>query len=93
MTLTKADFDALIKSLDDATTAAGVRIQTLVDKLKAGGMTADEEQAVFDAIGAETARLVEFAKDPANPVPNPVPTPVPGEEPPAPGDTGGGEQP
>jgi hypothetical protein len=85
MAPTSQQWDDLIKAFADATTAIGTRIQKLVDEIAAGGLTAEAEQAKFDAIKVQTDRLIEMGTDPANPVPAPTPEPVPapGEEPPA----------
>lgn len=86
---TSQDWDDLVAAFRDATTAVGTRIQKLVDEIATGGLTAEQEQAKFDAIKVETQRLITMGTDPANPKPDVPPV----EEPPADGGTGGGEQP
>lgn len=85
---TKADFDAVFKSIDTEATRIGLKFEELLAKLAAGGMSPTEEAATL----AEGARLVDKLKtlgaDPTNPVP--VPEPSPGGEG-EPGTGGGGE--
>lgn len=63
------EFLDVLKRIDDATTAIGVKIQKLLDQLAAGGMTADEEASVLQQAKDEAAKLEGLAADPTNPVP------------------------
>ncbi len=47
------------------------KLDDLVSKLAAGGMTDAEEQTVLDALTAESDRLKGIGVDPANPIPTP----------------------
>lgn len=95
LALSQAQFDAILKAIDDNTTAsataAGV-IQTelirLRDLLKAGGLTTAEEQAVFDrltqlsgASGQLKTFLETVATAPTPDQPPPVPPPAPAPAP------------
>lgn len=68
MALSQEQLDAM-RALDAATTAVGTKIDALLARLEAGGLSAGEEASVFAEIKAQTARLTGFAADPENPVP------------------------
>jgi hypothetical protein len=67
--LTAQDFQDLITKIDVETDRIAVTVADLLAKLKDGGLTAEEEQAVFDAASAELEKLKGVGKDvpPATP--------------------------
>lgn len=67
--VTKGDFDALLAAVNDATNKIAARIQALIDKQNAGGLTAEEEEAVKAGLEAEVAKLQALGADSTNPVP------------------------
>lgn len=63
------EFRTKIGEIDAETTRVANKIDELVGKLAAGGMTDEEEQEVFNALGAVSSRLKAIGTDPDNPVP------------------------
>lgn len=59
--ITKADFDAAIAQINDATNNIADDITRLTAQLGSGGLTADEQQAVLDQLNSTAARLKEIA--------------------------------
>lgn len=90
MALTQAQFDAVLTAIDENTTASAkaagavaAELDEIKKKLEAGGMTPQEEQAVFDRLGAlstSTTQLKTFLEQ----VGKPTPTQPPPVEPPPP---------
>jgi hypothetical protein len=78
---TNAEFQEGFERVDAATTAIGALITSLVAKIAAGGMSADEEAAALDKLRASAGALEAMAQSPTDPVPVPVPEP---EVPPVP---------
>jgi len=72
---TVAQFEAALNRVDIATTQIGQGIQTLLDRIQAGGLTDAEEAAALDAIGVRALALENMASDVNNPVPV-LPPPV-----------------
>ncbi len=68
---TAQQFTDVLKAIDTETTRIATKVQELLDKISAGGMTPAEEQVALDAATAELDRLKTIAADPANPVPAP----------------------
>jgi hypothetical protein len=66
---TRDDFTAVLAAIDVETTRIGVKIQSLIDQIAAGGLSPTEEQSVLTAIGAAAARLTLIGADSADPVP------------------------
>ena len=73
---TAADFQAGFARMNAATTAIAELIRALIAKQQAGGMTAEEETAVFNQFNAVADSLEAMAATPTDPVPVPVPPPV-----------------
>jgi ABC-type transporter Mla subunit MlaD len=66
---TKADFDALVASVNTATNNIATRIAALEAKIATGGMTADEEAGVLSELSNVRQSLEALGADPNNPVP------------------------
>ncbi len=69
---TSKDFLDLLAAMDAETTRIATKLDELLAKLQAGGMTDAEEAAVFAAATALSDRLKVIGTDPATPIP---PTP------------------
>lgn len=72
MAFTKEQFDVLRDQINAATNKIAEKIADLTEQLKAGGLTPDEEAAIFADFEAVVATLEGIAADPENPVPDPV---------------------
>jgi hypothetical protein len=62
-------FTELLTAVDAETTRIGAKIQTLIDQLAAGGLSAEEEATVLAGLGAAADKLKGIGVDPADPVP------------------------
>lgn len=71
MAFTKEQFDLLRDQINVATNKIAERIADLTEQLKTGGLTPDEEAAIFADFEAVVATLEGIAADPENPVPDP----------------------
>lgn len=71
MKRTAEDFAAVIKRIDDATTAEADRLKALKDQIAALGLDATTEESIFAQLDASAARLEGLGSDPENPVPQP----------------------
>ena len=65
----KADFETLRLAMNDATNKIAARIEDLMSKITAGGMTAAEEDEVKAGLQAEVGRLKALGVNPEEPVP------------------------
>lgn len=70
---TPEEFAAAFKVVDDETTRIGQLVIDLVAQLAAGGLTKEQEEAIFTQITGHGERLKTIAVNPANPVPDPLP--------------------
>lgn len=68
--------NAAIAKLSTATTAVGNELKRLRDLLASGGLTAEQETAVFDQMNALSDSLIAMAPSAENPIPVPVPPPI-----------------
>jgi DNA repair exonuclease SbcCD ATPase subunit len=73
----RADFDTLVRLMNDETNAVSTRLDSLtaqIDKQKQpdGSINAADAQAIFDALSAESDRLKQLGANPADPVPGGV---------------------
>lgn len=66
---TLTTFAELLAAIDAETTRIGVKIQTLIDQLAAGGLSAEDEATVLAGLGAAADKLKGIGVDPADPVP------------------------
>lgn len=66
---TNEQFDALMNELSAATTAVGERLETIVEQLKNGGLTKEQETSLYGRISAEVAKLKAMGENPENPIP------------------------
>lgn len=71
MAKTAEDFAAVIKRIDDATTAEADRLKALKDQIAGLGLDATTEESIFSQLDAAAARLEGIGSDPADPVPQP----------------------
>lgn len=71
MKRTAEDFAAVIKRIDDATTAEADRLKALKDQIAALGLDATTEESIFTQLDAAAARLEGIGADPENPIPQP----------------------
>lgn len=55
--------------MDAETTRIGDKFTDLFDKLKAGGLSTQEEEAIFAQAEELSARLTGLGHDPDNPIP------------------------
>jgi uncharacterized protein YabE (DUF348 family) len=62
-------YAALVAAIDAETTRIATKIQTLLDKIIAGGMSAADEDAAEAALQAQVDRLKTIGTDPAEPIP------------------------
>ena len=67
--MVKTEFLAAVAEIDAETTRLADYIQTLVDRLASGGMSSEDEAAVFAALQSATTRLKGVAANPDAPVP------------------------
>ncbi len=65
------DFKDLLAAVDAETTRIALKIDELVGKLNAGGMTEAEEAEVLAQLSAHAAQLKAIGHDPNDPVPVP----------------------
>lgn len=63
------DFKNLVTEIDAETTRIATRIDELVAKLQAGGMTEEEEAEVLNSLTATSNRLKSIGHDPNAPIP------------------------
>lgn len=63
------DFKNLVTEIDAETTRVANRIDDLVAKLQAGGMTEEEEAEVLNGLTAVASRLKTIGHDPNAPIP------------------------
>jgi len=68
-------YAALVAAIDAETTRIANKIQTLLDQIAAGGMSAADEDAAQAALQAQVDRLRTIGADPVEPIP-PVEPPV-----------------
>ncbi len=74
---TKSDFAALIGQFNDATNIVANRFEGLIEKIKTGGMTQDEEDETYANFKAGIDTLKSIGADDENPIPEePEETPV-----------------
>jgi predicted transcriptional regulator len=66
---TLEEFRQAIRDIDVETTRIAAKIEELTQKIKDGGLSDADEEAVFSEIKAHTERLKAVGKDPENPVP------------------------
>lgn len=66
---TLQNFKDLLGAVDVETTRIGTRVEDLVAKLEAGGMTDAEEAEVFAGLTAVADRLKTIGANPADPIP------------------------
>jgi hypothetical protein len=66
---TKQDFEDLRVAVNDATNMIAARIQVLLEKLTAGGMSAMEEEEVRAGLQVAVEQLKVLGADPVDPVP------------------------
>jgi predicted nucleic acid-binding Zn-ribbon protein len=66
---TQAEFNVILSDIDAETNRIAAKIQELVDKLAAGGMSATEEDAVKAQLSTQLDKLKGIGADPTNPVP------------------------
>lgn len=70
------EFTAKFETVDAETNRLSDLVRDIKAQLEAGGLTAEQEQVLFDRLGGVADRLGQIGKDPENPVPpeeNPVP--------------------
>ncbi len=65
----EAEFQAAFDRVNVATSAIAAILRDLRDKLKAGGLTAQQEDAELEKLGTVADALEAMAVEPANPVP------------------------
>lgn len=70
------DYTSLVAAIDAETTRIANKIQTLLDAIAAGGMSAAEEDAAQASLQAQVDRLKTIGADPVEPIP-PVPVEPP----------------
>ncbi len=63
------DFKTLLIDVEAETTRLGTRIDELLAKLEAGGMTEEEEAEVFDGFKAVSTRMKGIGVNPDQPIP------------------------
>ena len=73
----KDNFEVGFTRRGAATTQLAERIRVLTDKIKTGGMTAEEEAAAWAKFDPLIASLEAMGADPGDPIPVPVPEPEP----------------
>lgn len=66
---TAQDWADLMEKMDNETTRIGDVFTDIFGKLRNGGLTAEEEEALFARGEAHAARLVTLGHDPDNPIP------------------------
>lgn len=66
---TNEQFNTLMTELSAATTAVGARLETIVEQLKNGGLTKEQETALYSRISAEVVKLKAMGENPENPIP------------------------
>ena len=66
---TKDDYAAMVAGFNVATNKISERIAAIEAKIAAGGMTAEEEQAVLAEFASVRAALDVLGADPNNPIP------------------------
>lgn len=69
MATTKAQFDEVLAAIDAETTRIATKVLELLEQVKGGGLTADEEDAAFALATAQLKKLKAIGADPENPVP------------------------
>ncbi len=70
---TLQSFKDLLTAIDAETNRIAAKIDELVAKLGAGGMTEAEEAEALASLSAVSDRLKTIGTDPANPIPTPEP--------------------
>ncbi len=70
---TLQNFKDLLDAIDTETTRIAAKIDELVAKLAAGGMTEAEEAEVLAGLSAVSDHLKTIGADPVNPIPTPEP--------------------
>lgn len=85
----KSQFDEILAAIDAESTRIGAKFTELFTRLQNGGMSPEEEAAVFAEAQRLSTKLAGLGHDPVDPVPNPEPEPEPQPEPEP--TTGGGE--
>jgi hypothetical protein len=66
---TAKDFTDLLKVMDDETTRIAGKFEDLLAQLETGGLSAEEEAAVYASFHAEVDRMKEIGKDATQPIP------------------------
>ena len=64
MANTKEQFDLLKQEFDAETTRIGEKIEQLAEKLKDGGLSAEEEAEIFVGFSSVAAALKALGRDP-----------------------------
>jgi hypothetical protein len=72
---TLQNFKDLLNGVKTETDRIADKIDELVESLKAGGLSKEEEAQVFADLQAHSDRLKGIGADAADPVPNPLPAP------------------
>lgn len=65
------DFKDLLAAVDAETTRIATKIDELLDKLRNGGMTEEEEAEALTDLSNLSERLKTIGHDPTDPIPNP----------------------
>lgn len=67
---TKEQWDAVLKRIDDATTAHAQNLKDIKEKLANAGLDKSVEQDIFSRLDSAAKNLEDIGKDPENPVPD-----------------------
>lgn len=58
-----AAFKQVLDNIDTETTRIATKVQEILDQLKAGGLTPDQEQQLFDQASSELGKLQSIGKE------------------------------